>query len=146
MSSTDPIIDLSIQHGAPRVKGDVTVIFTWLLHTGRPTMALVPTGSRMTHERAIPCLVPLDMAYLWDENVGDPTHCATMTFQFANALGLNAFQPRELIRLTSIIRDHLGDLLTMPSMPQGDRRVLADVIKTDHDTGKTEEAEILSDV
>ncbi|WP_296763720.1 hypothetical protein [Sediminimonas sp.] len=141
----DPVIDLSRYH-FKHAYGDVTVIGTWSLATSRPVMALVPTVLRPTHDRVTPCLVPLDMAWMWDETTGDAQHCVETTVMFAQALGFNPYAPRELIRLTSIIRDHLGDLLTMPPMPETEQRAVADVIKTDLDTGKTQEAEILSDV
>lgn len=129
-----------------RVKGDVTVYATWILTTGRPCLVLLPTNRLSNSEHLIPCLVPLDMAYLWDEHVGDPVHCARTTVQFAQALGINEYEPRNLIRLTSIIREHLGDLLTMPPLPDEATDVVADAILTDPNTGKTREKEITDHV
>ena len=143
--SNEPIIDLSRRHFT-RTQGDVTVIGTWSLANSRPVLALIPTHTRLAHDRLTPCLVPIDMAHLWDEHTGDAAHAAIMTVQFAEALGINPYNPRALVRLTSLIRDHLGDLLAMPPMPTSEERVVADIIKTDHDTGKTTEAEVTSDV
>ena len=140
---TQPMIDLE-RHLWKRTKGDITVYGTWSLHSGRPVMVLVPTFvPRHSVERAVPCLIPLDAAFLWDEHTGDPSHCAQMTFQFAQVLPISPFNPSDMIRLTSIIREHLGDLLTMAPLPESEREVVADAILTDPNTGKTKETEIV---
>lgn len=139
---TSPLLDLD-RYLWKRSMGNITAIGTWSLHNGRPVMVLVPTFARPTHERIQPCLVPMDLAYLWDEHTGDPGHCAQASYGFANALGLNPLNPHDLIRLTSIIREHLGDLLMMPNMPSSEKQVVADAILTNPNTGKTREAEII---
>lgn len=140
-TENQPLLDLSRYHWK-RTQGDVTLYGTWSLLNGRPVMVLVPTHRQHDFENVTPCLVPLDLAYMWDEHTGDPAHCAQATFAFANALGLDAFSPRSLIRLTAIIRDHLGDLLAMPPIPSTEREVVADTIMTDPNTGRSVEAEI----
>lgn len=142
---TRPIIDLDRRAWA-KTRGDITLIGTWLLTTGRPVMVLVPTRPKATHDRVTPCLVPMDMAHLWDEHTGDPVHCARMSYQFAAALGLSMHEPRSIFAVTAAIRDHLGDLLTMPPMPDTEREVVADAILTDPHTGKSRETEISDDV
>lgn len=144
-AATTPLIDLS-RYAWRRPQGDVTVFGTWSLHNGRPVMVLIPTHLPEHSDHLIPCLVPLDLAYQWDEHTGDPAHCARMTFEFAGALGIDQFNPRNLVRLTSIIRDHLGDLLTMTNLPDSEREVVADAILTDRNTGKVREAEIVDNV
>lgn len=145
MTAETPLIDLS-RYDWKRRKGDVIVYGTWSLHNGRPVMVLIPTFTPEHSEHLIPCLVPLDMAYMWDEHTGDPAHCARMTFEFASALGLNAHEPRTMVRLTSIIREHLGDLLTMRNLPASEQEVVADAILTDTNTGQVREAEIIDNV
>lgn len=140
-----PVLDLSLS-AWERVQGDVTVIGTWILTTERPVLALVPTRRKRDADRISPCLIPIDMAYLWDEYTGDPVHCAQATFEFAKSLGFNEFDPINMVRLTSIIRDHLGDLLTMGPMPTTEKAVAADVIMVDRDSGKTVEAEVVDHV
>lgn len=134
------IIDLHLTEWK-RVKGDITIYGTWLLTNQRPCMVLLPTALR-PNGNVVPCIVPLDTAFMWDEHTGDPAHCAQMSYQFANALGLNAFNPRDLVLLTSAIREHLGDLLAMRPMPASESEIVADAIMTDTNTGKTKEAEI----
>lgn len=139
MSDT-PIIDLT-RYDWKREQGDVVVIGTWSMHNGRPVMVLMPNSRRtLDADKVTPCLVPLDLAYMWDEYTGDAIHCAQMTWQFAAALGLSQNDPRTLLRLTSIIRDHLGDLLTMRPLTDADMVRVADVEQTDTNTGKTREA------
>jgi hypothetical protein len=143
--NTQPVLDLS-KRAWQKSYGDVTVIGTWTLGNRRPTLALVPTRPKPTHDRVIPCLVPIDLAFAWDEHTGDPGHAAQMSMQFAAALGLNPVEPRNVVKVTMIVREHLGDLLMMPSMPETEREIVADVLLTDTNTGKTREQEIMDDV
>lgn len=142
---TAPVLDLNLRLWQ-RTIGDITVIGTWLLSTKRPCLALVPSRVMPTHDRITPCLVPLDIAYAWDEHTGDPADTAAMSFEFAAALGLNPMEPRNVIAVTSIVRDSLGDLLSMPPFPSGEKQTMADVLITDANTGKTTEAEIIDNV
>lgn len=142
---TQPVLDLALRH-FERTLGDVTVIGTWLLTTKRPVLCLVPSRPMPTHDRVIPCLVPMDQAFEWDETTGDPQFCAVMSYQFAAALGLNPSEPRNVIFVTTLIRDSLGDLLNMPPFPSTEKAVMADVLMTDTNTGKTREAEIVDNV
>lgn len=148
MTAATPLIDLSRtdEKLGSKVYGDVTVHFTWSLHNGRPVMVLTPTHLPEHSDYLIPCLVPMDLAYLWDEHLGDAVHCARTTYQFAGALGLNQNDPKTLVRLTSIIRSHLGDLTMMKHLPESEREVVADAILTDRNTGKVREAEIVDNV
>jgi|AntRauTorckE5430_2_1112549.scaffolds.fasta_scaffold04137_2 hypothetical protein len=145
MTDSEPILDLDLRHKT-LVRGDITVIFTWLLSNQRPCMVLVPTKIMPTHERTMPCIVPLDIAFAWDEVTGDAAETAAMSFQFAAGLGMNPMEMRNVIKVTSVVRDCLGDLLRMPMFPADQREVVADVLITDTDTGKTTEAEAVDHV
>jgi len=140
-----PVLDLSLRH-FERTVGNVTIIGTWLLTTQRPTLALIPSNVSPYHDRITPCLVPLDLAYEWDEHTGDPGTCALMSFQFAAALGMNPNEPRNVLFVTTLVRDSLGDLLTMPPFPATEKTATADVLITDTNTGKSHEAEIKDNV
>lgn len=145
--TTEFVINLDHDHRAATYPhGDITVILTWFTHTGRPVMVLVPSGVTPESSRVTPCLVPMDMAYLWDEHTGEASHCAQTTFGFVGSLGMNTSNIYNHIRVTSIIRSHLGDLLSMGIAPDFERPVLAEITKTDTETGETQEAEILGDV
>lgn len=140
-----PVLDLNMRLWQ-RTRGDITIIGTWILTTRRPCLALTPSRTIPTHDRVTPCIVPLDMAFAWDEHTGDPADAAAMSFQFAAALGLNPMEPRNVFAVTSLIRDSLGDLLAMPPFPEGEKQAVADVRITDPETGKTTEAEIVDNV
>lgn len=137
-----PIIDLDRRHKT-FTHGDLTVILTWFLHNGRGCLVIVPTFRKLNYERVMPCIVPLDHAYLWDEHMGDGAHCAQVSIAFARALGINPHEVYNLVRLSSIIREHLGDLITIPPMPQSEQQTVADVLMTNTNTGKTVEREII---
>ena len=142
---TGPVIDLELR-AWERTVGDVTVIGTWILTNQRPVMVLVPSRPMPTHDRVIPCLVPLDMAFEWDEHTGDPVFCARQSMRFAAALGFNNMEPRNVLFITTLIRDHLGDLLSTPRFPDREKQAVADALITDPETGKSTEAEIIDNV
>ncbi len=126
--------------------GDITAIMTWTMHNQRPCIVLIPTFVPTHNERITPCIVPLDNAWIWDEVAGDGAHCANATYQFACSLGFNP-TPRLLIRITSIIRELLGDLLSMPPMPRFyDPLVVADATLTNLETGKVTQSEVTEHV
>lgn len=144
-TKTEPAIDLSLSRRT-HPHGDITVHETWTLHNGRGCLVLTPTWAHISHERITPCIVTVDAAFMWDETTGDPQWCAETSLMFASALGLNPYEPRSVIQVTSIIREHLGDLLSMPPMPATTKAVVADAILTNKETGKTREAEIIDHV
>ena len=141
-------LDLSKNHFKQR-HGDVTVIGTWLFGSNgeiRPCLVLVPSYKE-GYERVTPCVVPLETAYLWSEDVFvcDPAHVARTSYAFAKALGLDASNQLTCIRVATLVRDHIGDLQRIPPRPEHDRVVTADAFITDRATGKTTHREI-SDV
>lgn len=137
----DVALDLRRTHFT-HPRGDVTVYGTWLLTNRRPCLVLLPSFTRIDSDYLVPCIIPMDQAYKWDEHTGDPAHCAQMTWWFAQALGIDAHNPSNMIRLTSIIREHLGDLLTMPPFPESQTEIVADTLMVNHETGRTTEATI----
>jgi len=99
--------------------GDITAYGTWWLAEDsgpRPCLVLLPTHHSAWH-RAHPCVVLLDQAWIWSEEVGDPERAARTAFEFCTALRLDAGNPSNVIRVRAIIVDHLGDLTSMPPMP-----------------------------
>lgn len=138
-------LDLS-RHHSRHAHGDITAYLTWWLagDTPSPVLVLTPTHARPTHERITPCVVPLGAAWLWAEETGSPAHCARTAYEFARNLGLTAENPITGMRIVSIIRGHLGDLLAMPPMP-AERRVVADAIMTDAN-GRQTHSEIMERV
>ena len=137
-------IDLSKRHDT-FVHGDLSVILTWTQHNRRPALVLVPTFAVLHNQRVTPCIVPLDMAHMWDETTGDGRHCATTSMVFACNLSSEP-SPRLCFRITDLIREHLGDLLMCPPMPAFQQVEVAFATLTDRDSGKVTQSGITEDV
>lgn len=139
-----PLLDLELEW-TRFVYGDVTVILSWTLDDRRPAMVLVPSWRRRGR-RITPCVVKIDNAHLWDEHTGDPAETARMSAEFARALGLPE-HPAYALRVLSVVRECLGELLKMPPAPDNLRRPVADVRAVDAESGRVlHEGEVLDDV
>lgn len=141
---TKPAIDLNIFHDR-FARGDVIVWLTWVFRAKRhePCIVLTPKTALTSHERVIPCIVPLGQAYLWSEEVGEERHALGMAAVFAANLGFNPENPKNAIKIAGIIRDYLGDLLTIPPRPADLPRETAALMTIDNrTTGKTLEMEV----
>lgn len=142
MTHSGPALDLNLR-AWERTSGGITIIGTWTLHNKRPALALIPANVSPFHDRITPCVVTLDNAFMWDEHTGDAMEVARMSYRFAAALGLNPNEPRNVLYVTTLIRDSLEDLIKrIGPFPEMERKVVADAILTDPETGKTKEAEI----
>lgn len=126
-----------------KTRGSITAIGTWIRMEDdfRPCMVLIPAGKEKD-DRLIPCVVTQDRAWIWSEEVGDPAQSAPIAFQFAQSLGLSAHEPRTVIRLAMFINDMLDDLLHIPPYQREDEVTVAEVVMTDHTTGRTVETEM----
>ncbi len=123
--------------------GDILCFGTWYGESDRPCLALVPARAVISHERVTPCIVPLDTAWKWTEELGDIRDCAATCIQFAHALGLNPHDKASVLLLLTVIRDHIGDLLSMPIKPTENLVVADAIINTG---GKIEHKEIIQKV
>jgi len=122
----EPRYDLDLTKYAFRhQRGDITVYGTWFGKDQQPALVLVQSG---TEERGfvVPCVVPLASAWL------------------AHALRLTANNIATCMRITTLIRDHIGDLASIPVKPT-ESIVVADALRTDQ-YGKTQHAEVREDV
>lgn len=135
-------LDLTRYH-AKRQHGDITAYQTWFGPEQRPALVLIPTY-RQHHEKTTPCVVPLDNAWKWDEHIGDPEGCARTCVEFAGHLGLDPLSMMTCQRIASIIRDTLGELISIPPKPT-ESVVVADAIITDG-RGKQRHAEVVDHV
>lgn len=126
-----PDLDLRHYH-VRREYGDILLFATWFGQDRRPALVLIPTA-REGKDGVTPCVVPLASAYLWcaDLAIGDIEHVVRNSKMFAQNLG---FTPSLALcrRITLIVQDALGDLLTIPPKPI-ERYVAADAIRTDAD-------------
>lgn len=132
-------LDLTKSHFR-RQYGNLTLYGSWFGKKRSPVLVLLP-ANREHFSNATPCVIPLASAYKW---AGDPDFAldnAHDSFRFALALNLDAHNPFTLSRITTIIRDNIGDLLLMPPYPESERAVVADATITDVD-GRTRDNEI----
>lgn len=130
LNPNDTRIALDLSRYAWRQQhGDITAYGTWFgTETRRPVLVLVPSY-RSGAEKVTPCIVPLESAWAWDESIGDPRHCARTSAEFVAHLGLGRGM-YQAFRVARIIRDHLGDLLSMPPEPV-ELIEVGDAIRTD---------------
>lgn len=140
MARRSHFIDLTRYHARFR-HGDLTVFLTWGGDTFHPCLVIVPAFAE-GHERVTPCVVPLRMAWAWSEAIGDGRHCALTAYRFCQQLRITP-SVNACMRLTSIVRSHIGDLLTMPPATglHFERVVVADAIRTDQ-SGRERHSEI----
>lgn len=141
MSRRQFALDLTRYH-ARHQHGDLTVFLTWFGDELSPCLVIVPTHYE-GHERVTPCVVPQRAAWIWSEGVGDGAHCARTSNQFCHHLRITP-HINNCIRITSMIRDHIGDLLFVPPAPF-ERIVVGDAIRRDSD-GKERHSEIIDRV
>lgn len=138
-------LDLRQCHAAYR-RGDVLVWITWLRTTKDPCIVLTPRTRPVSHERIIPCIVPMARAWAWAEETGDLRDIMVTAGIFAANLGFNPMNPNNVRKIIGIVRDHLGDLLSCPPMPASeDRRVVGELTIVHRDTGETLEREVRDD-
>lgn len=142
-----PALDLS-RYAWTQRHGDLTVYGTWWYDNDDnqwvPCLVIVPTFSVISNERVTPCVVTLDLAWIWSEEEGSPRFAAETAASFCDSLGM-AVNPKNAIRVAGIIRDHLEDLIKRipPRPPQN--AVVADAIVTNA-AGRERHAEIREDV
>lgn len=129
-----PAYDLTVSHATHR-RGDLQVWLTWNRNTSEPCLVVTPRDPHLSNANVIPCIVPLNRAWVWDERVGDQAEAEFAAALFSMNLGFNPYNPRNVHKLLGIVRDYLGDLLTMPPLPTGDRQTVAEAIITDNATG-----------
>ena len=149
-----PHLDLSKRAWTAEREG-LTAIGTWVRlddpERGKPRwqqcMVLLRTGD-ISHERAIPCVVTSDHAWIWSEEIGDARQVAHIVVSFLKALRFDENDPHDHFKIIAMVTDHLGDLLHIPPRPrfeddfgEADEPV-AQVTIVDHQTGATTEAEV----
>jgi hypothetical protein len=119
------------------VRGEIAVYGTWLLGIDSgpvPCLVLVPAHRTIN---IVPCVVPLNHAWVWSEEKGDPREAARMALVMAETLGLGV-SPSSGIKVRSIVIDHIEDLLKIPPMPSALREpvVIGEAKVTAREHGK----------
>lgn len=133
--------DLRIAHAVYK-RGDVLVFLTWNQNTGEAAMVLTPRVDKISHDRIIPCVIPLSRAWAWAEETGDEGDIVINAALFAANLGINPNNLNNIHKIMGIVRDHLGDLLAVPPRPRDHHEVVADMIITNNTTGKETHREV----
>ena len=149
-ASYRPVLDLTEWHKPPQRFSDVLVYYTWLrlADEWQACLALVPAASVIGNDRVVPCIVPLATAHKWAEETGDFQDCLITAGIFCANLGFNPFNPKNPIKIISIIRDNLHDLLTIPPKDTSNSReklITAEMEVMDNATGKVREIEVRDD-
>lgn len=139
-----PEIDLAVYHKV-YTYGDLRIYLTWLFSTAEACIVIVPNRRIISAERVVPCIVPLQAAFNWDEHMGDGRHTAQQAHRFAQNLGLDP-HPQEVMKIVMAVRDVLGELTMMPPMPDYRRTKVADMIVTNDTTGEITHKEITDNV
>lgn len=136
IDETKPVYNLKFTHATYR-RGDIIIVLTWNMQTGKGALMLLPGGIRNRDdlERATPCVVEEDVAWKWSDQIGDPTHQAICGAQFACALGLPPTSG-SLHRVIGIIQDHVGDLATIPPMTPDGETIVGEAFARDINTGQ----------
>ncbi|EHK57644.1 hypothetical protein [Allomesorhizobium alhagi] len=140
-----PVLDLT-KRAWVRTRGELTAIGTWICidEQMRPCMAIVRTGEELG-DYTFPCVVTMDKAWIYSEEIGDMAKAAHQVASFLDPLRLGT-GTRAIFRLLGLIRDCLGDLLSIPPYVAPAQTAIAELTVTERETGKVREVEILSDV
>lgn len=134
-------LDLNKRHFVYDI-GDVRIYGSWCGPEKRPCLALVPRFE-IIGKQTMPFVVPVDHAYLWWERTADVEHIVTQSMKACECLGLDTNNPRNVVRVSILIQDHLQDLLSIPPL-KSEKSVVADAVITD-EYGKQRHSEILDD-
>lgn len=142
-----PILDLRHYHWIKR-HGDLTAIGTWIrdaeTNSWRPALVLIRTGDEQS-EHCVPCIVTGDKIWVWTEEVGDDQKAAKMVASFLDPLRL-PFSKANALKILSIVRWHIGDVLMIPPRPaefSADQAVEGVVKLTNLETGASREKEFV---
>lgn len=149
MTLIRPALDLT-RYAWRQQHGDITAYGTWWLAEDSGPIAclvLIPTFYQSV-ERSTPCVVLVNDAWIWSEEIGDGAQAARAAFIFAQTLGLDINNASNIFRVRSIIVDHIGDLLSIPPMPGAMRsnEVIGEATITNRESGKVIEHEVVERV
>lgn len=139
------VLDLTV-YAWRQQHGDLTVYGTWYLGDAEgpwPCMVIVPTYRTFT-QSYVPCVVSIDLAWIWSEEEGDPEYAAETAISFADTLGIGA-NPQNVFRIASIVRDHIADLIKIGPRPAEHKKIVADALLKD-ENGRERHTEIRDDV
>lgn len=137
------------EHAWKRELADFTIYGTWYAFNGRshPCLCIINRGEE-TNDHTSPFWIPISDAWRWEEVKGDPAFVARESIAACIRLRRTP-QPSLLIRLASLVHDHLSDLLHIPPYDPSKfapQTVIAEATYTHRATGQTLEVELRDDV
>lgn len=140
-----PVLDLSNREWVKN-HGDLTFIGTWIEIEGshKACMVIIRTNEER-HEATMPCVITADKAWVWSEDIGNPRQAAHIAVGYLDALRMER-SPRNMIRIASLIHDHLGDLLSIPPYTTRETYVAAELTITNKNDGSVREVEVVENV
>jgi len=124
-------------------RGQLTLFGTWLLTDKRkqPCLVIIRNGEERS-AYTVPCIIPIDRAWIWDVRLGDATSRTYAAFEFCQALRLETTR-KNLASLMSLIDEHLEDFLGIPPYsPPIQPKVIGEVAITDVETGQVLQTEV----
>jgi|GEM_PF-1358200 len=127
-------------------QGTLTLIGTWLLSDEKkqPCMVIIRRDEE-TNPYTVPCIIPLERAWIWDEKTGDAGQRTFAAFEFCERLRIEPTQ-RNLVKLMIAVNHRLEDLIKMPPFPRGafvdDGEVIGEGVIINRDTGQAREFEL----
>lgn len=127
--------------------GDITAFTTWYGPEREECLVLVPTHKFGLSQEFMPAVFRISEISIYAEgHVGDPTEAIWNLRLAAAGLGFED-SPMMVMRLRSIVAEHIIDVLRMPvRRPRENEEVRATAVVTDRSTGKTTETRIRDDV
>lgn len=140
-----PALDLRKHHFRRQHRG-VLVFGTWLRDEYgdyRPCLAFGP--ARVPVGRWLPCILTIESAFQFTEEVGDFVKTTEELMHFAEAMQWDQFNSDDLARILDAIRDNLDDLRTMPGEPPLERKAVGDVQMVDITSGRVIEHQEITD-
>jgi hypothetical protein len=142
---TDHVLNLSKVHFVKR-HGSIMAFGTWLKTNDgyRPCLVLIRVGDERS-EHCIPCIVTMDNIWVWTEEVGDEVKCGEIVAGFLDYLRLSPTK-KNAFKILDVVRNHIGDVLSIPPRPRFETVVTADMVVTNNETGQRIETEVTEDV
>lgn len=127
--------------------GDVTAFLTWYGPDLEECVALVPTFKFGISQDFMPAVFLISEISIYAEGYLGDVREAIWNLRIAAAgLGLDD-NPMTIMRLRSIVAEHIDDVLRMPpERPRENEEWRATISATDRNTGETTELRILDDV
>lgn len=141
-----PVLNLARYH-RQFSHGDLTVFLTWHGTDLEECIVLVPTFKFGMGQEFMPAVFLLSNISIYAEGyLGDVTEAIWNLRIAAAGLGMDD-SPTSIMRLRSIVAEHINDLMLMPpERPRENEEVRGVIVATDRETGKSSETEIRDDV